>query len=129
MGFTLSQRRNNLRIYLNATVVLNLTGWCDITCFLKRDALFRVISFHSGCIRFVSFTPPYKIFITLCSDYNHLTIINQIIYQSKCKYILPHTTHRSYIVKYIFTLLKILQQNCKTVKQLRKQLMLAKNFN
>lgn len=34
IGLTLEQRRNNLRISLNATSVFNLAGWCDFTYFL-----------------------------------------------------------------------------------------------
>ena len=36
VGFTLAQRqKNELRIFLNATAVLNLAVLCDITYFLK----------------------------------------------------------------------------------------------
>ena len=50
VGFTFARLQKIWRIFLNATVVLNLAGWCNITDFLKRANRFRVIGLYWGCI-------------------------------------------------------------------------------
>ena len=59
--FTLPQRQSNLRIFLNATIVLNLAG-CYTTIFFKKAARFTIICFHWGCIPSLHFMPlPLKV--------------------------------------------------------------------
>lgn len=59
------------RIFLNVTAVLNLTGLCDITCFVKEATCFTVVSFHWGATFFLHFMPHSQSFILLFTHPRH----------------------------------------------------------
>ena len=92
VGFTLVQHQNLLIIFLNANIVLNLAGWCNITSFLNRSICFRAISFYYGYIFPLHFMPPSKSSIASRSHpthyfkvnckTNHLIVIDNVLYQS-----------------------------------------------
>ena len=43
VGFTLLQRQNDLRIYLNITAVLNLAGLCDIIIVIRNGRYPKIL--------------------------------------------------------------------------------------
>lgn len=102
--------------FKNATAVLNLAGWCDVTYFLKRATYLRATGFLLRCILSLYSMPPSNSFITLYSHLvhyfkvncksNHLAIIANTIYQSICMYILVHTKYLWYIIAIDFHAIK-----------------------
>ena len=98
VGSTFAQRQNDFKIFLNATVGLNLAGDVILpTLFLKKATHFRAISFcgvlSPPCI--IS-CHPLKVILPIYSLLQglivKLTILDNTIYQSMCKsiyYILP----------------------------------------
>ena len=73
---TLAQGQINLRIFLNATDVLNFAGWFDTTYYLKQDNRFRVFSLHYGWIPSLHFMLFCKSVITLWSHPTHYFKVN-----------------------------------------------------